>query len=78
MEQLYFTNDNKKIITDIVLNALSNVMPKNTIDMINVQNVILNNMKNIIRLVDSSKINNTNFKDVLQQINKHAVQTSGS
>ena len=76
MEQLYFTNDNKKIITDIVLNALSNVMPKNTIDMINVQNVILNNMKNIIRLVDSSKINNTNFKDVLQQINKHAVQTS--
>ena len=76
MEQLYFSKDNKKVITDNVMNALSTMMPKNTIDTIGVQNVILNNMKNIINVVDKNKINNNNFKDVLGQINKHAVQTT--
>jgi hypothetical protein len=76
MEQLYFSKENKKVITDNVMNALSSVMPKNTIDTIGVQNVILNNMKNIINVVDKNKVNTSNFKDVLGQINRHTVQTT--
>jgi len=76
MEQLYFTKENKKLITDTVISSLSTIMPKNTIDVIGVQNVILSNMKSIVRIVDKSKINKNNFKDVLAQINKHAIQTS--
>jgi hypothetical protein len=76
MEQLYFTPENKKIITENVMGTISTVMPKNTIDYIGVQNIILNNMQNIVKVVDTTKVNSSNFKNVLKQINNLAVKTS--
>lgn len=76
MEQTYFRPENLNFINNTVLAVLENKMPKNTIDKKGVNNIILNNMKTIARNVDNNKINQSNYKKVLEQINKLAIQTT--